>query len=231
MGLENLSIAATPSCSGTSLNSNTCNGPGIAFQPWTVDSWVRNLQLLGFNNFIHSYANSSRLTVQNVTMNRDVDIAGSALPGDIIVEGSQVLVADCAQIGPPSVRSFTYMTESLTAGPNALLRHTTQSSGQIISPHQRWAQGLLVEDTAAPVYLVNRGTNGTGHGWAINAGVGWNLQGNVVVQSPPLGTSWCIGCSGVDGRSNASLVDSRTASEPKSLFNAQLQARSNKMVS
>ena len=55
--------------------------------------------------------------------------------------------------------------------------------------------------------------------------------GDVVVQSPPLGTSWCIGCTSLDARSNASRVDAGLSVDPKSLFNAQLQARLNKMIS
>ena|SRR3569833_321111 len=231
LGIEGLSITVSPTCSGTSLDSSKCNGAGISFLPWAVDGWARDLQLQGFNNFVHVSTNASRITVQNVTMRRDGDSTGAALPGDIIIEGSQVLVADCAQAGQASARSFAYMTESLTSGPNALLRHDVPSSNQIISPHQRWAQGLLVEDTAAPVYLVNRATNGTGHGWAINAAVGWNLRGDTVVQSPPLGASWCVGCVSVDSRTNGSLVDIGDTVAPKSLFAAQLQARSNRTPS
>ncbi len=233
MGIEGLSIKMSPTCSGTSLDSTTCNAPAIAFQPWAVDSWARDLQLTGFNAFVTVSYNASQITIQDVAMTRDANSTGTALPGDIVIEGSQVLVADCSQDGLATAESFAVMTESLAPGPNAVLRHATPpgSTLQMLFPHQRWAHGLLVEDTAAPVHLINRATNGTGHGWAINAGVGWNLRGYAIVQSPPLGVNWCIGCSGsVDGRSNGSFVDSGTPVLPTSLYQTQLLARLNGTV-
>lgn len=235
MGIEDLSIVLSPSCSGTSLDSPSCNAPAISFSPWSTDSWASNLELTGFNNFVTIQPNASRITIQDVAMVRDADAADAgnpdvALPGDIIIQGTQVLVADCAQRGLASARSFAVMTESLTPGPNAVLRQAAPSDGQIVFPHQRWAHGLLVEDTATAVRLINRATNGTGHGWAINAGVGWNLRGYSIVQSPPLGVNWCVGCSGtVDGRSNGTFVDQGQQVLPRSLFTAQLQNRLNKL--
>ncbi|KAK3314540.1 hypothetical protein B0H66DRAFT_641917 [Apodospora peruviana] len=250
MGIEYLSIVLSPTCSGARVDSSSesegaCDAPAISFDPWSADSWARNLELIGFNTFVTLQANTSRITIQNVAMIRDADAAAAgnadsrALPGDIILQGAtQVLIADCSQRGLPSARSFAVMTQSLTPGPNAILRHVTSSNDeQMVFPHQRWAHGLLVEDTATAVHLVNRATNGSGHGWAVNAGVGWNLRGYSIVQSPPLGINWCVGCSGtVDDRSNGTFVDSggqgrgpgqRTMVQPNSLFDAQLRARLN----
>lgn len=228
MGIEDLSIKLSPTCSGTNLNSTTCNAAAISFESWTVNSWARNLQLSGFNSFIEVQENSSQITIQNITMLRDANSTGVALPTDITIMGSQLLVADSQQAGLPTAESFAVMTESLTPGPNAVLRHSTPSNLQMLEPHQRWAHGLLIEDTAAPVHLINRATNGTGHGWAINAGVGWNLRGYSIVQSPPLGVNWCIGCSGtIDKRSNGTFVYSGKQVEPRSLFGYQLQSRMN----
>lgn len=225
-GIEGLSIVLSPTCSGTSMDSTTCNAPAISFESWAVDSWARDLQISGFNNFFTVQENSTRITIENATLVRDAATTGTALPGDIIIDGSQVLVADCVQMGPPTASSFAVMTGSLAPGPNAVLRHSTESDSEMIFPHQRWAHGFLVEDTAASTHLINRGTNGTGHGWAINAGVGWNLRGYSLVQSPPLGVNWCIGCSGtVDSRSNGSFVSSGQSVIPTSLFEDQLRNR------
>jgi hypothetical protein len=225
-GIEGLSIVLSPTCSGTPLDCATCNAPAISFQSWTSDSWARNLHISGFNNFFTAQENSTRITIQNVTLERDANSTGTALPGDIIIDGSQVLVADCVQMSPPGASSFAVMTGSLAPGPNAVLRHSTQSDSEMIFPHQRWAHGFLIEQTAASTHLINRGTNGTGHGWAINAGVGWNLRGYSLVQSPPLGVNWCVGCSGtIDSRSNGTFVSSGQPVAPSSLFEDQLRSR------
>lgn len=230
MGLENLSLALSPSCSGVSFDSQ-CDNPAILFPPWTTNSWARNLDISGFNFFITVEYNASRITLSDIVMTRDADAAmqgntDRALPADILIEGTQVLVQDCAQRGLQTARSFTVMTGSVVPGPNAVLRHATESDDQTIVPHQRWAHGLLVEDTDVPVLLFSRSTNGTGHGWAVNAGVGWNLRGTALVQSPPLGVNWCVGCSGmVDERSNGSSVEQGQEVLPRSLFEKQLEDR------
>lgn len=224
VGIEQLSLSLETSCSGSSINSDVCNGPAIRFSSWTVDSWARNLSLANFNNFVDVAYNASQITIQGVSMYRDADVTGTALPAGITITGSRVLVQDCGHYGSAEARSFTVMTGSVTPGPNVVRRHVTQSNSQTIYPHQRWAHGLLVEDTNVPVLFVNRGTKGTGHGWSINAGVGWNLRGQASFESPPLGVTWCVGCSGKTS-GNGTYANAKAAVSPTSLFDAQLQNR------
>ncbi|TVY68444.1 hypothetical protein Focb16_v002293 [Fusarium oxysporum f. sp. cubense] len=227
MGIKDLSIEVPDTCSGASLSDKTCNAAAVRFPSWTVDSWVSGLTLKGFNKFFQIDQDASRITIQNTTMNRDKDISGSALPFDILIQGSQVLVQDCEQVGIPSARCFSVATGSLTPGPNAVLRHKTKSDSQTIYPHQRWAQGLLVEDTSVATYFVNRNTKGSGHGWSINGGVGWNIDGRCEFESPPTGINWCIGCGdqGNDPKGNATLLETGKRVEPQSLFQTQLENR------
>lgn len=226
MGLHNLRIQVPNTCSGAPLNNETCNSAAVKFPSWTVDSWASGLKLEGFNKFFEVERDASRLTIQDVEMNRNQDIEGRALPMDILIQGSQVLVQDCKQVGLPTARCFSVATDSLTAGPNAVVRHTTKSDVQSIYPHERWAYGLLVEGTSVPTIFVNRASNGTGHGWTINGGVGWNLRGEAIFQSPPLGVNWCVGCEGKDGPSgNGTFIKPGKQVRPNSLFTAQLEAR------
>lgn len=226
MGLQSFRIEVPETCSGASLDNDTCNQAAISFSSWTTDSWASGLTLEGFNQFFEIQKDASRITIQNSKMNRTLDINGSALPFDILIEGSQILIQDCEQVGLPTARCFSVSTGSLTAGPNAVLRHTTMSDVQSIYPHQRWAYGLLVEGTSVPTLFVDRASNGTGHGWTINAGVGWNLEGEAVFQSPPLGINWCIGCGGSKGPTgNATFVHPGKQVKPRSLFTAQLESR------
>ncbi|KAM6540389.1 hypothetical protein FALCPG4_002106 [Fusarium falciforme] len=226
MGLHNLRIQVPNSCSGAPLSNKTCNFAAVKFPSWTVDSWASGLRLEGFNRFFEVETDASRITIQDIEMNRDHDIEGRALPVDILIQGSQVLVQDCKQIGLPTARCFSVATDSLAAGPNTVIRHSTMSDIQTIYPHERWAHGLLVEGTSVPTLFVNRASNGTGHGWTINAGVGWNLRGEAIVQSPPLGINWCIGCGGTNGTSgNGTFIRLDKQVKPTSLFAAQLEAR------
>jgi hypothetical protein len=69
-----------------------------------------------------------------------------------------------------------------------------------IQPHHRWATGFLVDECTVPdsgIELENRGTMGTGHGWAIGWGVLWNCSAKtLLVQQPPGAMNWAIGCRG-----------------------------------
>ncbi|KAF4472526.1 hypothetical protein FALBO_579 [Fusarium albosuccineum] len=226
MGIKDLSIEVPDTCSGAPLDGDTCNHAAVSFPSWTVDSWASGLSLHGFNNFFEIQQDAARITIQDTTMDRNHDVDGRALPFDILVKGSQVLVQDCKQVGLPTARCFSVATDSLTAGPNAVTRHTTMSDVQMIYPHERWAHGFLVESTSVPNLFVNRASNGSGHGWTINAGVGWNLGGQANFQSPPLGINWCIGCGGkTESVGNGTFLDSGKQVKPQSLFAAQLEAR------
>ncbi|KAH8665304.1 hypothetical protein BGZ61DRAFT_366680 [Ilyonectria robusta] len=223
IGIEQLSIYLTTSCSGSPVGDSACNGAAVSFSPWTVDSWARNLTLKGFNQFVDVECDASRITIQDVAMYRDAATTGVAIPSDIWIKGSRILVKDCGQYGLKTAEVFSVMTGSLTPGPNAVLRHVTQSTVQSIYPHQRWAHGLLVEDTSVPVLFVNRGTKGTGHGWSINGGAGWNLRGQTSFESAPLGINWCIGCNDQTGNGTYKKQDKTV--KPQSLFESQLEAR------
>lgn len=226
IGIQNMKIEVLDTCSGRHLQDTTCNQAAIEFSSWTADSWASDLHLIGFNRFIDIKKGASRITIQDIIMNRNKDIFGAALPLDIFIQGHQVLVQDCQQVGIQKARSFSISTDSLTPGPNAVLRHHTNSSIQTLSPHERWSWGLLIEETTAPTLVENRGNKGTGQGWTMNAAVGWNLRTNVTFQSPPLGINWCVGCGRLGGPlGNATFIHSGANVRPRSLFLAQLKAR------
>lgn len=226
IGLEDFSVTLSPTCSGVTLKNETCSKAAISISPWTVDSYIRRVNLTGFNNFITVQSNASRITISNVGFYRDNDTDNSAgYPADISIAGSQVLVQDSGQYGLASAAAFAVITQSRTPGPNAVVRHAVRGGRQQLYPHHRWAHGFLADDTGAPAELVNRGTAGTGHGWSISAGVAWNVRGAVRIQSPPLGVNWGVGVTGPITDSNGTFVSRGAAVSPASLFDAQLARR------
>jgi hypothetical protein len=170
-GLENLSISLEPTCSGSILNNTDCSSHGILFNRYTTDSWVRNVDMIGFNQFVFVGDMAMRITVENVAMHRTDDTdKGAGSPADISISGTQVLVTGCSTHGEKNASSFSVVTGALVPGPNAVVNHSTEQSSQQIQPHQRWASGLLVDSSNAHLSFINRGTFGTGQGWTINAG-------------------------------------------------------------
>ena len=171
-GLENLSISLKPTCSGAILNDTDCSSHGILFSPYTTDSWARNVDMVGFNQFVFVGDMALRITVENVAMHRtDPTNGGAGSPFDISIGGTQALITGCSTHGDSDASSFSVVTGALVPGPNAVLNHVTEHSSQQIQPHQRWASGLLVDTSNVQLSFINRGTRGSGHGWTINAGM------------------------------------------------------------
>ena len=105
-------------------------------------------------------------------MNRDGPTDGGAgYALDIDFSGTQVLASNCKALGGEDTKAFSAGTQALAPGPNALVNFHAEQGFYGIEPQQRWGHGFLVENsTTASIELVNRGTAGSGHGWAINEG-------------------------------------------------------------
>ncbi|KAF2449924.1 hypothetical protein P171DRAFT_451965 [Karstenula rhodostoma CBS 690.94] len=172
IGIENLSMRVKPSCSGRILNDIACSSAAVLVPSWTTNSWVRNLDLTGFNNHIGVLESASRITITMVTMNRDGPTdnrKGYAL--DIAIDGTQVLVHNAKTLGKKDARSYSVATQSVTPGPNVCIGYEAEQAVESIEPHQRWAHGFLNEGSkVAAVFYRNRGGAGSGHGWTINNG-------------------------------------------------------------
>ena len=73
--------------------------------------------------------------------------------------------------------------------------------------------------------LVNRGTAGSGHGWAIGFGVLWNSAAAIIdAARPPGATNWVIGARGTP-RGDGSFDSMEITVQPSSLYAAQLCER------
>ncbi|ORY27112.1 hypothetical protein BCR39DRAFT_560210 [Naematelia encephala] len=227
MGVEDLGITLLPSCTGAAISDDTCNGNAINISAYTTDSWVRSVNITGFNQFINSSPGAMRITIDSVSMYRDkATNSSSGYPADITIQGTQMLVTGCGTFATSEATTFPIVVQNLTAGPNAVLDYYSQQSSFVISPHQRWAHGLLVEGSRSSISFGNRGTYGTGQGWTLNAGVAWNSNGSDIdIYSPPLGTNWCFGCRWIRSAGNGTFVDPSSTVQPQSLFQAQLAAR------
>lgn len=75
-------------------------------------------------------------------------------------------------------------------------------------PHRHWGQGFLYDNhtevgstvNSLRLRIANRGSFGTGHGWAAVHSVAWNCKMNrtrVSVQKPPTAQNYVIGCEGI----------------------------------
>jgi hypothetical protein len=166
------------------------------------NGWVSDVLGSEFTSGFEVGGSAKWITIQDSGVERVVPIDGSqGYPFHFSVDGTQVLVQRCSSSG---TGVFSYATQDRAAGPNVVLGMTSPEvdagAHDNLQPHQRWATGLLVDGANTPsggIDLMDRGTAGSGHGWAIGFGVVWNGVGSsLLIQQPPGSMNWSIGAVG-----------------------------------
>jgi hypothetical protein len=196
----------------------------------TVDGWVRDVAAEGFVNGMSIGGTARRITVEDTSFTHTAAINGSSgYPADFSIGGQQILLSRCASTGD---HVFSIVTQATDPGPNVVLHFTGNGNPTNLAPHQRWATGLLLDNIVSPtggLELMNRGSAGSGQGWAIGWGVIWNSTAmSLTVEQPPGSANWAIGSSGtlVSPLPANGVIDSPgKAVAPASLYLAQLCAR------
>ena len=160
------------------------------------DGWVRDVLVDDATEGIDAAGDTSRITIENVSVRHTTAITSPAKPADFLLGGTQLLILRCSSVGDDL---FYVMTGARNQGPNVVLDSKFDGNGRV-QPHQRWATGFLVDNTQVPhggIDLMNRGEMGTGHGWTMGWGVVWNSSAaDLIIQNPPGAANWSIGTSG-----------------------------------
>jgi hypothetical protein len=204
-----------------------------------TDGWARNLEI--FNTVNSVSVTGKRITIDRVNIVHNTPTKGAAKPADLNGSGPQILFNRCTITGD---NLFFFATGAKVTGPVVLLNCTFNGNGWI-QPHQRWATGILVDNCQVPgggIDFMNRGSMGSGHGWAIGWSVAWNCSARTFLnQQPPGAANWVIGCSGGQQKKAIpfntepylpeGIYDSHgTPVNPKSLYLAQLEKRLGKQA-
>ncbi|HLH19038.1 MAG TPA: hypothetical protein VKX45_17590 [Bryobacteraceae bacterium] len=197
------------------------------------DGWARDLEIQETQNGIVIGPGAKRVTLANVRVTHSQPHSGSAAPADFSLQGTQILLDRCRVAGEGT---WPVVTQAEVTGPLVVLNFTADHGG--VSPHQRWATGLLVDGGKFPgaterkpgIAFSNRTTAGSGHGWDIGWAVAWNvISPYLLVQQPPGALNWCIGCIGkpvTAGNLPNGIFDSPGKPvEPASLYLQQLRDR------
>lgn len=240
VGVENLrAIAPVPA---TNLVPPTASYQLVVTYA-VLNAWIRNLTSQDALQAIDVEPYGKQVTVSNVAVTHTVTQTDSAKFEDFYVNGAtQVLMDSVSDI---TDNMYFFSTSSETQGP-IVLRNGSFAGDTNIEPHQRWATGVLVEnttisavsssDSAGQINFWDRGDYGSGQGWAVGWGVVWNsTSSGFTIQQPPGSQNWCIGCVGGQiitsapgGSTNltqGAIDSSGTYVYPVSLYQAQLTQR------
>lgn len=189
IGIENFRIVSPE-------QSVTINeGSNKAFSMSGVsDAWARNIEV--FNTVNSVSVTGSKITIDSLSIIHNLPTIGAAKPADINGSGQQLLFNRCYIKGD---NLFFFGTGGKVTGPIVVMNSMFRGNGWI-QPHQRWATGLLIDNCDVPdggIDFMNRGSMGSGHGWAIGWAVAWNCKAKSYLnQMPPGAANWVIGSSG-----------------------------------
>lgn len=198
-----------------------------------IDGWAQDIAVEETQNGILVDSSAKQVTLDSISITHSVAHTGDG-PADFTVNGTQIFLNRCSSNGRGS---WPFVTQARVTGPIVVLNFSSdQPSG--ISPHQRWATGLLADNCQLPnspratpgIAFSNRGTAGSGHGWDVGWAVAWNVTTPYfLVQDPPGAHNWCIGCVGTAVTKPGipeGIVDSQNVQvTPSSLYLEQLRER------
>jgi len=212
------------------------------------DSWVKNCTFIHFGQSGIRTSNATRITIDSCKAIDPVsEITGERRYNYQLAEASQlILIKNCYA----SNGRHHYMSNGTSTVSGCVFLDCISDGAYAPSEgHRRWTQGLLYDNLKEltgprPTYeprllcLYNRGYEGTGHGWSAVHSVAWNCDvntGALIVQKPPTGQNYAIGCKGaVTGLWPLALFNEpqgfiegtgQTNVSPRSLFLGQLADR------
>lgn len=167
------------------------------------DGWVRNVTAKYYGySCVSLDGGTKRYTVQNCSYLSPVSEITGGRRYSFAIEGGQLnLIQNCYS----QDARHDYVMGSRVAGPNVFLDSIAEESNSVSEPHHRWSTGTLYDNvkqigevSMGSFQAINRGTSGTGHGWAGANTVFWNcLSQAVVVYQPQTEQNFAIGVSGI----------------------------------
>jgi hypothetical protein len=251
---DNVNIKRNIGIENLRIEIETSGNPEDENHAWTAidfiqveDAWSRNCVTTNFGLSGFRTNTATRITIDNCSAINPVSIitGGRRYNFNAHIASQQILFNNC--FASNGRHHYCSNGMSWTSG---IVFYNCKSSGAYASSesHRRWSMGILWDNhqeidgprNAEPVLLAlyNRGYYGTSHGWACVNSVAWNCNvnnGYILVQKPPTGQNYAIGCFGkkVSGYAGAKFTEPEGYIEgtnkngliPQSLFLAQLNER------
>jgi hypothetical protein len=192
-----------------------------------TNSWVSNVtgQYLGYGTVSINNESNFNTVQECAAIEHKSQITGGRRYSFNVSDG----VGNLFQRNYTSTGRHDYVTGSRVTGPNVFLDSYSAITYADIGPHHRWATGLLFDNIkGGQMRVQNRGSSGSGHGWAGNTTMFWNLDSysdDIKVESPLGGRNWGIGCVGLQQNGAGFWESWNTNVLPRSLYLQQLEDR------
>ncbi len=193
----------------------------------TENSWIKNVTAKFFAySCVTIDKNSNFNTIEDCALLTPVSqITGGRRYSFYIASGMGNLFQRCYS----TRRRHDFVTGARVTGPNVFLDCYADSCLNDIGPHHRWATGTLFDNIrGGQIRVQNRGSMGTGHGWAGAQTMFWNVKSyksDIKVESPSGAINWGIGCEGILKNGNGYWEHWNNRVTPRSLYLQQLKDR------
>lgn len=197
-----------------------------------INGWVRNCTIMHTSRQSVQMKSSRFTTVRDCKSMHPVSvISGARRYSFSNNDGAMSLVYNCyAEDG-----RHDYVTGSRESGPIAFVKSSALRANAPSETHHRWAAGVLFDNIeikeGGGIAAANRGTAGSGQGWAGANVVIWNCKAPFIkVEDPPTPEqNFAIGCTATEkkgryaGMQGDGFMESTDrAVKPDSLFVQQL---------
>ena len=207
------------------------------------NAWARDVTALHFWHAGISVQNSRYVTIRTCQALEPHSLLDATKRYNFEAFKSQLILFE-GNRATEARHSYVNNGETLDSG-IVFLENTSEDATAASEGHRRWGMGLLFDghiETGSPVslriHLGNRGDFGTSHGWACAHCVAWNatMNGSAVgVEKPPTAQNYAIGTQGIAVDRGPFLSNTgayiegtnRAGLSPRSLYRAQLMARTN----
>lgn len=193
-----------------------------------ADAWVRQLQFEHFaGSAVFVQESAKRVTVEDCKSLAPISEIGGERRNTFYTTGQQTLFQRCySEYG---IHDFA--AGFCAAGPNAFVQCESYQSYSFSGAIDSWASGILFDDVridGRPISLYNRGQDGNGAGWCAANSVLWNCAASRIdCYRPPTAQNWSFG-SWAQFAGDGYWAESNNHVDPRSLYYAQLAARSGK---
>ena len=217
VGIEHLRLMSADKAAQIGVNFRRC-----------VNSWMRNVTGvnllrnlvnigLGTEGHDSKDADCKFITVQDCAYLKPPKRKGSK--SAYIFDNAQFcLLQRCYTGGGRHIHSCSARVQ----GPNVYL-DMVSNNGWDSGPHHRWSMGVLYDNVSSYYFVArNRGSMGSGHGWAGAQIVFWNVWGQkTAIHQPPTGRNYMF------GKAYFKYGRKMTGNpvEPRSLYLKQLEER------
>lgn len=220
-GIENMLITSV-----YKNNEDEDHGWTAVYFHDTDNCWVKNVTARYFGYACVELNWANHTTIQECAMLDPISLTeGSRKYSFYIDKGSFNLFQRCFTRGG----RHDYITGSQVAGLNVFVDCAATETLNDIGPHHRYATGILFDNIYGDAMRVwNRGSMGSGHGWAGAQTMFWNCQSNsqyIRVDSPIGAMNWGIGCHGTYQWGEGYWESWNVHVTPRSLYYQQLKDR------